>query len=49
MDRFVADLSPTDLSTPFTRVFGIRATGLTEVLAQHMSLGLVEGSMGWLV
>jgi hypothetical protein len=38
MDRFVADLSPTDLSTPFTRVFGIRATGLPNDLGRRACL-----------
>jgi hypothetical protein len=44
-----AGSSPTDVSTAVARVFGSRPAALTEVLAQHMSLGLVEGSMGGLV
>jgi hypothetical protein len=28
MDHFIADISPTDLSTPFTRAFAVRTTGL---------------------
>ena len=40
MDRFVADLSPTDLSTPFTRVFGIRATGLPKGVLAVLTLFL---------
>ena len=42
MDRFVADLSPTDLSTPFTRVFGIRATGLPNDLEASRLLRQVQ-------
>jgi len=48
MDRFVADLSPTDLSTPFTRVFGIRATGLAYNLANSLrQLGLPRSIRRW--